>query len=144
MAKTKKTSKKILKTRKYRRRDNTGGSIFGNRTKSYKINIPDILTENSDQHASIQKNQNERKPFEQKLRVLNEELANANEQNKSALEKQIASIQRILDRYTSYEELEREQIIQKQSDEQVHVFFIDGLGCVKNDQSTTNFSDMEI
>lgn len=56
MAKTKKTSKKKpSNTRKYRRRDNTGGSIFGNRTKSYKINIPDILTENSDQHASIQK-----------------------------------------------------------------------------------------
>ena len=140
MAKTKKTSKKKpSNTRKYRRRDKTGGSIFDNRTKSYKINIPDILTENSDQHASIQKIQNERKPFEQKLLALTEKLAIAEEQNKPALEKQIASIQRILDRYTSYEQLEREQIIQKQSEEQVHVFFIDGLGCVKNDQSTTNF-----
>jgi hypothetical protein len=76
MAKTKKTSKnKPSNTRKYRRRDKNGGSLFGNRIKSYKINIPpNVLTE-----------------------------------NKST------------------------------SEEQVHVFFIDGLGCVKNDQSTTNF-----
>jgi hypothetical protein len=134
---TKVKSKKTSKTRKIH--SGRGGGFFGSKPKSYKINIPNISFDDIEQNVSIQKIQNERQPFEEKLRVLSEQFKLTEEKNKPALEKQMSSIQRILDRYTQTEQLERERVLQKQSEEQVHVFFIDGLGCVKNDQSTTDF-----